>query len=87
MNTVVNVFLILVQLPVSILMGYRIKVLSSYKDNMRYSEYLLDILEYNGEKLFTLGSEKSGKQLKGKMIDGILMEYRINDSEQVKNIM
>lgn len=86
MNTVVNVFLILVQLPVSMLVGYRVKILSTYKDNMRYSEYLLGILEYNGEKLFTLDTEKSGQHLKDKTIDDILMEYRINDTGQVKNI-
>lgn len=85
MNTVVNVFLILVQLPVSMLVGYRVKILSTYKDNMRYSEYLLDILEYNGENLFTLDTEKSGQHLKDKTIDDILMEYRINDTGQVKN--
>ena len=86
MNTVINVLLILVQLPVSILVGYRVKIISSYKDNMRYSEYLLDILDYNGEKLFSLGTEISGKQYKDKMIDDILIEYRINDSGQVKSI-
>jgi len=86
MNTLANVLLILVQMPVSMLVGYRIKILSTYKENMRYSEYLLDVLEYNGEKLFALGTEKSGKQLKDKTIDGNLMEYRINDSGQVKII-